>query len=495
MSISFNQVDATNRNPGAFMEFDSTRSLRGLQQIQRKALIIGQKTSAGTLGDNSIALCSSTDQAKELGGVGSILADMYDYWNQNNKNIETHVVAIPDSGTKAVKQVSVSLGGTAEAGTLFAYIGGRRKMISVAAGDSAGTIATSFAAAVTEDTDLLFDAAVVSVSKINLTAKLGGEWTDSLNVSFNYRSPERGGSEKFPTNVSLSVADTVTGSGNPDITNALAAIPDDRFDFILMPYTDDANMDLFDAELSNRQDAMVQLEGHGFNAKGGTVGDLSTYGNGRNSQHNTTMDAGLNMYSPEHAWAAAYMGQAARSATNDVALPWQGLQLVGILADYSEDQRLFSERNTLMYDGVATHFVDDSGAVRINRGITNYQKNTLNQADASWLDSQTALTASYVRITFNQKMLVTYPRHKLADDNAVFSAGQNIVTPMLAKATTIAWFIELQELGILENVEQFKQDLIVERNGIDPNRLDFLLPTDFVNQMRIFASKLQFIVG
>ena len=495
MAISFNQVDATNRNPGAFMEFDSTRSLRGLQQIQRKALIIGQKTSAGTLADNSIALCSSTDQAKDLGGVGSILADMYDYWNKNNKNIETHVIAIPDSGTKAVKQVAFTTSGTVEAGNLFAYVGGRRFSMSVAAGDSAGDVATAFAAEVTADTDLLFDAAVVSVSKVNLTAKLGGEWTENLNVSFNYRSPERGGSEKFPTNLSAAVSATVTGASNPDITNALAAIPDERFDFILMPYTDDTNMDLFDAELANRQDAMVQLEGHGFNAAGGTVGTLSTYGNGRNSQHNTTMDAGLNMYSPEHAWAAAYMGQAARSATNDVALPWQGLQLVGILPDHPEDRRLFTERNTLMYDGVATHFVDDSGAVRINRGVTNYQKNTLNQADASWLDSQTALTASYVRITFNQKMLVTYPRHKLADDNAVFGAGQNIVTPQLAKATTIAWFIELQELGILENVEQFKTDLIVERDGVDPNRLNFLLPTDFVNQMRIFASKLQFIVG
>ncbi|NBV31846.1 MAG: phage tail protein, partial [Bacteroidetes bacterium] len=298
-----------------------------------------------------------------------------------------------------------------------------------------------------------------------------------------------------PTGVNITVANTTPGSGGPDITDAIAAIPDERYDFIIQPYTDDANMDLWDAEMANRHDAMVQLEGHSFNAYGGSVSTVGTWGNARNSQYNTTMDCGVNFYSPAHAWGAAYAGQAAKSATQDVALPWQGLELIGILPDYPEDRRTFSERNTLMYDGIATHRISDSGAVLINRGVTNYQKNAFDQPDASWLDSQTALTASYLRITFNQWMLTKFPRHKLADDTAVFSAGQFIVTPKIAKAEAIAWFIELELAGIVENVSQFKADLIVERNGSDPNRLDFVLPTDFVNQMRIFASRLSFILN
>tara|TARA_R100000951_G_scaffold23148_2_gene19291 strand:+ start:4559 stop:6046 length:1488 start_codon:yes stop_codon:yes gene_type:complete len=495
MAISFNQVDSTNRNPGAFMEFDSTRALRGLQQIQRKALIIGQKTSAGTLSDNTIALCTSGDQAKTLGGVGSMLADMYDYWQKNNKNIETHVIAVPNSGTEQIQQITVASSGTAGAGTIYSYIGGRRKLTSVSAGDSKGTIATNLAATINADTDLVYSANVASVSLVNLTAKNGGLWTDSLSVLFNYRAENYGGTEKFPSNVTLSVAKTQSGSGNPDITNAIAAIPDERYDFIIQPYTDDANMDLWDAEMSNRHNAMNQLEGHSFNAYGGSVSTVGTWGNARNSQYNTTIDAGLNQYSPAHAWGAAYAGQAATIATQDVALPWQGLELIGILAEHSEDERSFSERNTLMYDGIATHRTSPSGAVQINRGCTNYQKNSFNQADASWLDSQTALTASYLRITFNQWMLTKFPQHKLANDTAVFSAGQNIVTPKIAKAEAVAWFVELEQAGIVENVAQFKKDLIVERNGSDVNRLDFVLPTDFVNQMRIFASKLSFILN
>jgi phage tail sheath gpL-like len=495
MAITFSQVDPTNRNPSAFMEFDSTNSLRGLQQIQRKALIIAQKTSAGTLADNTIALCRNLDEAKTLGGEGSQLADIFDYWNKNNKNIETQVIAVPDAGTSQVQKITVSVSGTVEAGVIASYIGGRRLAINVASADSAVTIATNITAEINANTDLLYTASVIETSNVELTAKNGGEWTDFLNVSFNYRSAEYGGNEKFPTGLNLTVAKTTSGAGNPDITNAIAGIPDERFDFIIQPYNDDANMDLWDAELTNRNDAMVQLEGHSFNAKGGSVSTVGTAGNLRNNEHNTTMDAGLNMYSPEHAWAGAYAGQGATSATQDVARPWQGLELVGILPDHEEDRRTFNDRNTLMYDGIATHNVSSSGAVRINRGVTNYQKNSLDQPDASWLDSMTALTASYCRITFNQWMLTKFPRHKLADDTAVFSAGQFIVTPKIAKAETIAWFTELEQAGILENVAQFKADLIVERNDVDPNRLDFVLPVDFVNQMRIFASRLSFILN
>jgi hypothetical protein len=39
----------------------------------------------------------------------------------------------------------------------------------------------------------------------------------------------------------------------------------------------------------------------------------------------------------------------------------------------------------------------------------------------------------------------------------------------------------MEELGLVENFDQFKTDLVVERNASDPNRLDFLLPPDIIN--------------
>ncbi|XFB08767.1 hypothetical protein AAGT13_20535, partial [Azotobacter salinestris] len=45
---------------------------------------------------------------------------------------------------------------------------------------------------------------------------------------------------------------------------------------------------------------------------------------------------------------------------------------------------------------------------------------------------------------------------------------------------------------LVENIDDFKANLVAERNASDPNRLDLLLPPDLVNQLRIIANKIQF---
>jgi len=85
-----------------------------------------------------------------------------------------------------------------------------------------------------------------------------------------------------------------------------------------------------------------------------------------------------------------------------------------------------------------------------------------------------------------------YPRHKLANDGTRFAPGQSVATPNLIKAEAVAKFREWEELGLVENFEQFKADLIVERSPTDPNRLDVLMPPDVINGLRVLATKIQF---
>jgi phage tail sheath gpL-like len=73
-----------------------------------------------------------------------------------------------------------------------------------------------------------------------------------------------------------------------------------------------------------------------------------------------------------------------------------------------------------------------------------------------------------------------------------YGAGQLVMTPKLGKAEAVGWFEDMQELGLVENVEQFIRDLVVERNAQDPNRLDFLLPPDLINQLMVVAAQVQF---
>jgi phage tail sheath gpL-like len=71
-------------------------------------------------------------------------------------------------------------------------------------------------------------------------------------------------------------------------------------------------------------------------------------------------------------------------------------------------------------------------------------------------------------------------------------SGQAIVTPNVAKAEAIAIFRDWEAAGYVENVSQFKDELVVERNADNPDRLDILLPPDLVNQLRQLGVLFQF---
>jgi phage tail sheath gpL-like len=51
-----------------------------------------------------------------------------------------------------------------------------------------------------------------------------------------------------------------------------------------------------------------------------------------------------------------------------------------------------------------------------------------------------------------------------------------------------------EDQGLVENIDQFKNDLICERNEGDPNRLDWMLPPDLVNQFRVGGVQIGFLL-
>ena len=493
MTVSFSEYDILNRNPGFFVEFDASKATSGLV-VGAEALMIGQQTSAGTALEGSVNLVTSVDQAKLLFGVGSQLADMVSFFNANNSRIELRCIPLDDSGVAGEKTITVS-GSATEAGTLAIYIGGRRIVVVIASGDSVTVTAAAIAAAITANTDLLYSATAL-VGVVTLVAKNAGEWTETIPVQINPFTAARGGAEKNPAGTSFVIASSVTGSANPDLAIAIAAIPDSVFNFFIQPYTDNTNMGLWDTELIRRQGAMVQFEGHGFNARPGSVGALTTYGNGRNGKFNTSIDAGLSDFMPDHACTSMYAGRGSFIASNDPAVPWNGNvqgKLVGWIPDFEENRRTFDERNILLKNGVATHEVAKDGTVFVGREITNFQTNSLSQPDVSFLDSQTPLTLSFIRQSFLARMTSAFGQgYKLADDGANITAGQKVATPAIIRAEIVAWASLLVSENIIENLDQFEEDLVVERDGTDVNRVNVVLFSNLVHQFRILAGKITF---
>ena len=147
-----------------------------------------------------------------------------------------------------------------------------------------------------------------------------------------------------------------------------------------------------------------------------------------------------------------------------------------------------ANRNLLLVAGAATYIVDRFNNILIERVVTT------NTADKSYRDVNTLLTLSYLRFDFRSTIKRKFPRHKLASDNIRIASGQPIVTPALARAEAIAIFNRWEDLGLVQNIDDFKSNLHVEIDSKDKSRLNWMLPVDLVNQLRVTAAQINFAV-
>ncbi len=489
MAISFNQIPVEIRTPGQFIEFDSSRALGGLPTIKHKILVIGQRLAAGTVAEAIPTMITSAEQAEVSFGRGSMLSLMINALRKANRWTETWAIALDDNGAGVAAVGSVKFGGVVTAaGTLNLYIAGVRIQAAVASGEASATTATNVAAAIVAVTDLPVTAAVDGVdnTKVNLTARHKGEAGNDIDLRVNYFQ-----GEDLPKGLTATFVAMVGGTGNPDVATVIAAIADTQYHSWILPYTDAANLTAIEADLAARWGPLTQIEGHAYAAARGTLSALSTLGNARNSEHLSIIGA-QSSPTPPWAWAAALGGVAAFHGNNDPARPFQTLELTGVLAPAEADRFDRAERDIHLHDGISTFTVDSGGLVRIERAITTYQTNPGGAPDASYLDLNTKLTLAFLRISVRLAIALKFPRHKLANDGTAFGPGQSIVTPRVIRAELIALFRQWEVAGLAENIDQFKTDLIVERDANDPNRVNALIPPDIINQFRVFAAQVQF---
>jgi phage tail sheath gpL-like len=138
--------------------------------------------------------------------------------------------------------------------------------------------------------------------------------------------------------------------------------------------------------------------------------------------------------------------------------------------------------------------VGEDGNVYIERLITTYQTNPTGVPDPSYLDICTMRTLAYLRYTLRARIALRFPRHKLANDGTNFGPGQAIVTPAIIKSEILSLFASWENEGLVEGFAQFSNDIIVERNTNDVNRVDVLLSPDLMNAFRVFAGQIQFLL-
>lgn len=597
MTVSFDGIPNTLRIPSFSVEINNSNAEQGPSVLQYQGLVYGQKTADGTGTANTFYLCTSANQAKTIGGRGSMIARMAEAWFAGNKSTPMYLCVLADNPAGVAATGSLTVTGTATSdGTINLYLGGRSCQVAVANGDSPTTIAAAIATAIgkhssgtvtfaaaqaadnvvigattfvgttgavtpgaaTYSIDSSNNAAAASlVTQVNahavasllvtasalsavvtLKAQASGSAGDSIVLTstngtrvavsgagtltgsspaqdyavhatpaagvvattfknkglvgneFDMRLNYQVG-EVLPSGVSVAVSPLTGGTSNPVLTSALAALGDAWRQIWANPYTDATSLTAIENELADRFGPARMIDGLAITAKLGTLSTLTTLGSTRNSKSSCILPTNVSPTPPDE-YAACAASIVAKYAQQDPARPLQTLALAWVKAPAELDRFTNEERDLLLHDGIATTKVGAGGVVQLDRLITTWQTNAAGAPDTSYLDATTLLTLMYLRYDVCNHFATKFPRCKLANDGTRAAPGQALVTPKILKAEFVLWFSEMEELGLVEGIDQFKRDLIVERNVSDPNRVDALLPPDLINMLIVTAMSLQF---
>lgn len=489
--VTLNEVPAGVRTPFAFIEIDPSRAQQGPSVQTYRACLIGQKTSTGSLAQNTLRDVTSADEVAALAGSGSILHMMALAFFRANNVTQTTIIALDDAGGSTAGTQTLTVTGTATAnGSLFLYISGRRIVVPVTNGDAAATVAASIDTAL-QASDLYAELPVTSgvvSAVVTLTAKNAGTQGNEIDVRQNFLD-----GEAAAAGISVAIAAGVSGATDPTLTAAVAAMGDVQFHTIAVGLNDTTSIGAIDTELADRFTASRQIEGHAFYGVIDTHANLVTFGSGLNSKH-TTVDGVED--SPSQSWerASSIMGLVSRFGAADPGRPFTTLEMPGIVAPPEASRFTLAERDILLKNGIATTTVDVAGVVRAERLITTFQTNSSGVASTAFLDVNVLLTLSFLRFDMRTQFVSTFPRFKLAADGTRFGPGQAVVTPRVARAFFLTVFAGWETLGLVEDAEQFETDLIVQINVQDPNRLDVSLSPNLINQLRILGASISFIV-
>ena len=281
------------------------------------------------------------------------------------------------------------------------------------------------------------------------------------------------------------------GAGNPSLTNAIIAMADDFYSDIAQPYTDTANITLMSAETARRFGPLVQRDAQAYGCWGGSLGTLGPLGLAQDDPHLSVI--GLqNCPSPGYITCAVLAAVSAYYLAIDPARPLNTLALPGVIAPAPADRFPWAARNTLLQDGIGTVSIGTDNVVRIERLVTTYKVNPAGAPDTSYLQTETMALIGYLRFSWRTRMLTKFTRCKIANDTGQPPAP-GVVTPSIIAQEQIAWFVEMENLGYVYDVAEFKANQVVVRNSLDPTRVDTLLPPRLVAGLQVIAAKLRFL--
>ncbi len=476
---TYNSIPSNLMVPGFYAEFDPSRANTGA--MQHKLLILGQRLASGSVAAAQPIRVSRASEAPQFFGPGSQLSEMLIAALNAKPTMDVWAIALDDLGAGNAAAANFVLAGAASvAGTLRVELGNTNVRVGVTVGMASADLAAAIVAAINARTDMPAVAAVngSNASRVDLTTRNKGLGGNDIPVRIRFEVAAQ------PTAPTIAITPFAGGTGNPDIGDAIAAMGDEWYRWIITPWTDTPNLIALETELADRFSALRAIGCRAVTAFRGTYGQTAAFGNTRNSPHVSCIGTGLSQ-TPPHIWAAVNGVAAANSLMNDPSQQLTTLPLPGIAPPLPADRFTFTERNNLAYEGISTYTVDAGGVVRIENQLTMYQVDAQGNADTSMLHIN--VPELYEEYRRQQKLLFApHARDKLADDGNNLPVGQPIMTPKKARGMLYQFYSDMISVrGWCENLAPYKESLVCEKVG---DRLLIVDQPDFINNLRqIFA--------
>jgi len=472
-NISFSSIPASTRKPGDYFEFNTTGAVNALPGNPQLVLFIGQRLTTGTVPALQAVSVFSDEDAATYFGRGSIAHQMAMAGLTANNYVALTMIAVDDDAAGVLATGALLLDGAATAnGSVSISIANVAATVAVNSGDTAAAIATALVAQIGNQPNLPVTASVDAQTpgKITISARNKGAASNGITIAFASQAD----------GVSGTVTTMSGGQNDPDISDALAAVFGAGHDIIASPFSTATALTALRTHLDAVSSPMEQRGALGFAGWPGTLATATTLATAINSGR---ISLGWHNGSTLPAWqiAAAYAAEVA--SEQDPSMPLDTLPLTGLDATDVTLRPGRTEQESALWNGVSPFEVGPGNVVQIVRAISTYTVNAQGVSDPSLLDITTIRTLDYMREAWRQRIALRFPRAK--NDAKTADKVRSELLDVAYKA---------EDAEIIQNVDQYKNQFLVEQDLQDPTRLDAKLPCNIVPGLHVFAAVIDLIL-
>lgn len=470
-NISFDNIPASIRKPGKYLEFNTRLAVRTLPANAQEVLILGQRLAGGEVLALTPTRVFSDAEAAAYFGQGSMLHRMARAAIRANPYISITCLALDDAAASVAASGSVTLTGAATgSGVATVQVGVDLVQVAVASGDTAADIAAALAVQASQQPDLpvSFTAAA---GVLTATARHKGAQGNAIKLAARCTA----------TGLAALVSAMAGGETDPSIAAALAVVASAGHNVIITPYADQAGLSSLREHLDFTGGPLEQRGAVAAYALAGTLASATTCAGQVNHGR---ISGALLRGARRLPWEIAAAFGAVIASEEDPARPLNTLVLTGVDAPDVADRLTRTEQEVLLRNGVTPLEVGPDGtSVQIVRAITTYTVDAQGVQDVSLLDLTTIRTLDYVRKAVRERVALRFPREKLSSR-----------TPPAVRGEILDVLRKLEELEIVEEVDANTDGVLVERDSQDVNRLDAKIPVDIVNGLHVFAGRIDLLL-